>query len=208
MGQVLHESRGDRGAIEEERMKRVLLLGGLLAAVWISIGAGPAWAQGEATGEPAIGPNVRVTLTIVDSEPGSRPAESTYEYVARGDGASRATLIMGWRVPIPRTRAMEDEEDVPLTEYVYQNIGFTAQLFVTVLEDDRILVRGQIEASGARKGPEEMREAAEEDHLPIIGTFQQDLNVTLKAGRPLRLSEVPDPEGGRVYLEIKAEPID
>ena len=46
------------------------------------------------------------------------------------------------------------------------------------------------------------------DDLPIIGTFQQELNVTLKEGKPLRLAEVPDPEGGRVHLEIKAEVLD
>jgi len=187
-------------------MKRVLLSVCLLAASWMLVSTAPVWAQSDTEATSPIGPNVRLTLTMVDSDPGVRPEERTYEYVAR-DGGGKATLIMGWRVPIPTTRAADDAAGEPITEYVYQNIGFTAYLWVTILEDGRILVRGQIEASGARQGPVEMRDSAKDD-MPIIGTFQQELNVTLKEGKPLRLAEVPDPEGGRVHLEIKAEVLD
>ena len=187
-------------------MKRVLLFVCLLAASWVLVPVGSSWAQGDPEATSAIGPNVRLTITIVDSDPGVRPEQRSYEYVAR-DGGGKASLLMGWRVPIPTTRVADDDGGEPITEYVYQNIGFTANLWVTILEDDRILVQGDIETSGARQGPEEMRESAEDD-LPIIGTFQQELNVTLKEGKPLRLAEVPDPEGGRVHLEIKAEVLD
>ena len=187
-------------------MKRVLLLVCLLAALSWVFSSAPAWAQTDSDAAPAVGPNVRLTLTVVDSDPGVRPEQRSYEYVAR-DGGGKASLLMGWRVPIPTTRAADDGTGEPVTEYVYQNIGFTANLWVTILEDGRILVAGDIETSGTRQGPEEMREAAEDD-LPIIGTFQQELNVTLKEGKPLRLAEVPDPEGGRVHLEIKAEVLD
>ena len=119
----------------------------LVASCWVAA-ALPAWAQSGSDAASAIGPNVRLTLTIVDSDPGVLPAERSYEYVAR-DGGGQATLLMGWRVPIPTTRVGEDDAAEPITEYVYQNIGFTAQLWVTILEDERILVRGQIEASGA-----------------------------------------------------------
>jgi hypothetical protein len=44
--------------------------------------------------------------------------------------------------------------------------------------------------------------------MPLIGTFQQDLNVLLRAGKPLRIAEVPDPEGGTMYLELSAEVLD
>jgi|GEM_PF-3174778 len=186
-------------------MKRVLLMVCLLLLSSVVISSVPAWAQSpsEADFLANIGPNVRLTLTIVDSDPGVRPEERTYEYVGRDD--SRASLLMGWRVPIPTTRVGEDA--APITEFVYQNIGFTAKLVINVLDDGRILIRGQIETSGTRQDPEEMRDSAEDD-LPIIGTFQQDIEVTLKDGKPLRLAEVPDPEGGRVHLEIKAEVLD
>lgn len=187
-------------------MKRVLLAVCLLAAASLVISSLPVWAQGDPGTASAIGPNVRLTLTIIDSDPGSRPVPRVYEYVAR-DGGGKATLIMGWRVPIPTSRAADDAEGDPTTEYVYQNIGFTAHLWVTILEDERILISGQIEASGARQAPEEMREAAKDD-LPIIGTFQQELSVTLKEGKSMSLAEVPDPEGGRVRIEIQADVLD
>jgi hypothetical protein len=187
-------------------MKRVLLTVCLLAASLLVISSLPVQAQGDSGTASAIGPNVRLTLTIIDSDPGSRPVPRAYEYVAR-DGGGKATLIMGWRVPIPTARNADAAEGEPTTEYVYQNIGFTAHLWVTILEDERILVRGQVEASGTRQAPEEMREAAKDD-LPIIGTFQQELSVTLKEGKALVLAEVPDPEGGRVQIEIKAEVLD
>jgi hypothetical protein len=187
-------------------MKRVLLAVCLLAVSSLVISSLPVQAQGDPGTASAIGPNVRLTLTIIDSDPGSRPVPRAYEYVAR-DGGGKATLIMGWRVPIPTARVADDAAGEPTTEYVYQNIGFTAHLWVTILEDERILVSGQIEASGARQAPEEMREAAKGD-LPIIGTFQQELSVTLKEGKALVLAEVPDPEGGRVQIEIKADILD
>ena len=187
-------------------MKRVLLSVCLLTVASLVVSGTPVSAQGNSETPVAIGPNVRLTLTIVDSDPGVRPEQRSYEYVAR-DGGGKASLLMGWRVPIPTTRVADDDGGEPITEYVYQNIGFTANLWVTILEDDRILVQGDIETSGARQGPEAMRDSAE-DNLPIIGTVQQELNVTLKEGKPLRLAEVPDPEGGRVHLEIKAEVLD
>ena len=187
-------------------MNRVLLTVCLLAASLLVISSLPVQAQGDPGTASAIGPNVRLTLTIIDSDPGSRPVTRAYEYVAR-DGGGKATLIMGWRVPIPTARFADDSEGEPTTEYVYQNVGFTANLWVTILEDGRILISGQIEASGARQAPKEMREAAKDD-LPIIGTFQQELSVTLKEGKALSLAEVPDPEGGRVQIEIKADILD
>lgn len=187
-------------------MKRVLLSVCLLTAASLMGSGRPVSAQGSSQTPAAIGPNVRLTLTIDDSDSGIRPEQRTYEYVAR-DGGGKASLLIGWRVPIPTTRAAVEDGGEPITEYVYQNIGFTANLWVNLLEDGRILVQGDIETSGARQGPEQMRDAAKED-LPIIGTFQQELNVTLEEGKPLVLAEVPDPEGGRVHLEIKADVLD
>jgi hypothetical protein len=188
-------------------MKRVPLMICLLAVSALVVSSVPVWAQAPSKADylANIGRNVRLTLTIVDSDPGVRPEERSYEYVGRDD--AEASLMMGWRVPIPTTRAGDGEDDAPTTEYVYQNIGFTAKLTINILDDGRILIRGDIETSGARHGPEEMRDAAKDD-LPVIGTFQQGIDVTLKEGKPLRLAEVPDPEGGRVHLEIKAEILD
>ena len=187
-------------------MKRVVYIVCFLAASWLLVPSGAAWAQGDTESDWTPGPNVQITLRTIDSEPGAGPDERVHTFVARDRGGV-ARMLMGWRVPIPTSRELDGDDSEPVTEYVYQNIGFTAELEVAILDDGRILVHGQIEASGVRTGPEAIRKVAGEK-LPVIGTFQQDLSVTLKEGKALRVAEVPDPEGGRVHLEIQADVLD
>jgi hypothetical protein len=40
--------------------------------------------------------------------------------------------------------------------------------------------------------------------MPVIGTFQQEIDVDLAAGKPLVVAEVPDPEGGVLRMELEA----
>jgi len=108
---------------------------------------------------------------------------------------------MGWRTPIPTARAASDTSgDAPVTTYVYQNVGMTAQLETRVLEPGAFLVEGTIELSGARALPG----VELPPDMPAIGTFQQELSVRLEDGKPLRVAEVPDPDGGTLYLELEA----
>jgi hypothetical protein len=147
-------------------------------------------------------PNVMIILTVgdTDAEPGQE--ERSYRMVALSGGRP-AGLLMGWRMPIPTTQsAAEDEAGEPVISYVYQNIGMSADIEARVLADGRILLHGMVEMSGPRGGPPTEIDA---DNPPIIGTFQQGLHVVLENGKPLRVAEVPDPEGGTLYLQVRAE---
>jgi Flp pilus assembly secretin CpaC len=172
------------------------LAGGVLSAT-ISDDAG-----GE-TQSTYVGPNIKITLTVGDVEAEEGPTVRHYALIAR-DGGSPASLLMGWRTPIPTSTA-SDDGSAPVTSYVYQNVGMTARIEARVLDDDRILVSGAIEISGARR---EAQLPGASKYAPTIGTFQQELNVLLRKGKPLRVAEVPDPEGGTMYLELEAEILD
>lgn len=169
-----------------------LICGALLVAP-----VGVAWAAEE---QAEAAPNIRITLTT--GKVGADSEQKTYNLVMRDDGPP-ARLLMGWRMPIPTTQsvgeAADGEQEV---SFVYQNVGMSAHLETRRLAADRILVRGMIEISGKRGGP-----AAGPDHgnPPVIGTFQQDLSVVVRDGEPLRVAEVPDPEGGTRFLDLQAE---
>jgi hypothetical protein len=170
----------------------VLLLGGVL----------PATAHPLDEGAPP-GPNIRVTLTIGDSESKSGFRERNYRTIARIH--QRTELMMGWRTPIPqKRREVTTDGDAPVIAYTYQNIGVTGQLELDMI-GDKILANLQVEVSGPKEGA---GEAARSDAPPIIGTFQQQLVVVLTDGKSLRIAEVPDHEGGSLYLEVTAEVLD
>jgi hypothetical protein len=155
----------------------------------------PALADDGPTDGGYIGPNVQITITVGDVEPGSHPVVHTYRLLAR-DGGDQAQMLMGWRTPIP-TGGTGGERS-----YVYQNVGMTAKLAARVLPSGRILVAGEFEISGVRQEMDGIEKPAD---MPIIGTFQQALSVLLNQGKALRVAEVPDPDGGTMYLELTAE---
>lgn len=153
---------------------------------------------------PAPSNNVAITITVGDTLPedGKGPDERSYRMVTLTDGRS-TSLLMGWRMPIPTTRKPDDDPDgEPIISYIYQNVGMTARLETQMLDDGRILVAGGIEVSGKRDATDAERNEA---GLPIIGTFQQDIYLVLRDGKKLRVAEVPDPEGGTIYIDMTVE---
>lgn len=150
-----------------------------------------------------VGPNIKITLTVGDVEADTGPTVRRYTLIAR-DGGSPASLLMGWRTPIPTTTS-SDDGTAPVTSYVYQNVGMTANIEARLMKDGRMLISGAVEISGARR---EAMTGGASLQAPTIGTFQQQLNVLLRAGKPLRVAEVPDPEGGTMYLQLEAEILD
>jgi len=150
-----------------------------------------------------VGPNIKITLTVGDVEADKGPTVRRYTLIAR-DGGSPASMLMGWRTPIPTTIS-SDDGSTPVTSYVYQNVGMTAKIEARIMGDGRILISGAVEISGARR--EDLSPGASVQ-APTIGTFQQELNVLLRNGKPLRVAEVPDPEGGTMYLQLEAEILD
>ena len=150
-----------------------------------------------------VGPNIKITLTVGDVETDQGPTVRHYVLITR-DGGSPARILMGWRTPIP-TETSSDDGSTPVTSYVYQNIGMTAKIEARVVGDGRILIAGAVEISGARR---EGQGADVPARAPTIGTFQQELNVLLRDGKPMRVAEMPDPEGGTMFLELEAEVLD
>jgi hypothetical protein len=184
-------------------MKRLRMLTVLLLATLIVLPWHGALAQEEQPDSAELtGGNVAITIKVGDTEPDGGPSERTYRMVALSGGPT-ASLLMGWRMPIPTSQAAADSDSVtPVVSYVYQNVGMSADIETKVLSDGRLMLRGMIEVSGARAPTESRPELSE---LPVIGTFQQGLYVVLEDGKWMRIAEVPDPDGGTLYLEIRAE---
>lgn len=177
-------------------MKRFVLPVLALAATLIASAAVLEAEEPDATEAP--GANVRITITVGDVEHGSRPTVRTYRLVT-SDGGEPAHLLIGWRTPIPTHR------DGGEMHYVYQNVGMTAHMDAEILAPESIRLSGELEISGARSGMEGIELPT---GMPLIGTFQQAVVVLLREGQALRVAEVPDPEGGTMYVELAAEILD
>jgi Flp pilus assembly secretin CpaC len=116
-----------------------------------------------------------------------------------------AKLLMGWRTPIPsETEIDTGGSGKPVTTYVYQNVGMTAHIRAVVLEGGRVHLKGEVDISG---GEAARNQDTPTGRPPVIGTFQQSLEIVLTEGKPLRVAEVPDPDGGTHFLEITVEVI-
>ena len=71
------------------------------------------------------------------------------------------------------------------------------------LKDSKVRLRWTaVGATGKRDEPESERNEA---GLPIIGTFQQGLYLVMRDGKKLRVAEVPDPEGGNIYIDMQVD---
>lgn len=184
-------------------MRRSCILTAWICGALLLLHAGAATVA-EAQEPPASpdGPNIKITMTSGKVEEGSDPTEKSYRLIARADGPP-ARLLMGWRMPIPTTQSLgaPDSNDQEIS-FVYQNVGMSAHFETRLLAADRILVRGVVEISGKRGGLETEPDPSDP---PVIGTFQQELSVVLRDGEPLRVAEVPDPEGGTLFLDLLVE---
>ena len=185
-------------------MKRLSWFVGLLFVAVLLVPAVHTKAQQDPQAtSPGLGPNVMITMTVGNvDEPGAKVR--TYRFLGR-DGTA-AAMLMGWRMPIPTSHSRSGDDDTaPVTSYVYQNVGVTAELEIDVLSDGRVLLAGEIEISGTREGtPPEQGATAP----PMIGTFQQALNVILREEQPIRVAQVPDPEGKTLYLQVEVDVLD
>ena len=181
----------------------LLFVIGLVAFFWLQ--PHPAAAQEEPTPPaPSVASNVGITITITDTEgdDDAGPETRSYHMITQANGPP-TSLLMGWRMPIPTSRQPNDDPDAEsVISYVYQNVGMSARLHSVQLDGRQVLIKGMIEVSGKRNEPQ--TEQNELD-LPIIGTFQQDLYVVLQDGKTLRAAEVPDPDGGTISIEIRAD---
>ena len=149
---------------------------------------------------PVDRPNVSITLIVGRAGGPAGSTEKTYRVLGQEGATTR--MLIGWRTPIP-TRSSEDKGgEAAATNFVYQNVGVTADLEVEALGGARLLVAGQIEISGAREGP---TVASTAGRPPLIGTFQQVLHVAVTNGEKLRVAEGPDPDGGTMFLDLRVD---
>lgn len=182
-------------------MMRMRWSRGTAAALACLAFALPAPAAQSAPDPGSSGANVMITLTISKSGVPNAPAPRVYRMIGQ-DGAV-ARMLMGWRTPIPTVSAAKEEPGKPaVTSFIYQNVGVDAELRIRVEGGGRIHLQGEIEISGTREGP---ALDAGTQKAPVIGTFQQHVEVTAQEGKKLRIAEATDPEGGILSLEIEAD---
>jgi hypothetical protein len=177
------------------KTRSVSLVAALLVALFLTATA--AGAQSDANY------NVRLTFTagVLD---GTKKAEKVpaknLSLVVTSDGPP-ATLLTGSRVPIPTTEIEATEQGVvPVTSYVYQNIGFSAEVEARILPNGWIDVRASVEDSWIEPG-------TEDDH-PVVQTRHQRIAVVLQDGSALEIARSTD-ENDRVrWVDVKAEILD
>jgi hypothetical protein len=174
----------------------------LAALLVLSVVAVASTASGAEPASP--GPASNVTISLIVGRQGGSPGSKERTYKLLAEEGSDANLLMGWRTPIP-TRSSEDKAGAaPTMSYVYQNVGVTANLKVQPVAPDRYVVRGGVEVSGAREGEPD----ATAGKPPLIGTFNQALQVVVQRGRRVRVAEVPEPEGGTLFLDLLVDRAD
>jgi len=146
--------------------------------------------------------NILVTIRLGEMDGAARVPVKTYQLVAQ-TGGHPVELMSGSRVPIPvtkfQTSTPPDGEIIPITSYVYQNVGFTVEIEVRLTEAGKIELHAEIEDSrvaswGAAPGEQ-----------PVISAGQQNIHALLTAGEPLQILRVDDSETGSSYLEIEAD---
>lgn len=164
-------------------LARMLLVGFvLLSLVPISL------AQSSTPSKEMATENVLVTVRIGTMEGEKRiPIKSFQLIVAAGTPGSK--LLSGQRVPIPM-----GGNDGAIT---YQNIGFTANIVVWIVDEETIRVMADIEDSRLIPG--------HDGAAPVIETRQLTVNTTLKPGTSLDLvrAEATDGETGYVEMEVR-----
>ena len=160
------------------------------------LGVGPLFAA-EAAG-PKGDHNLQVTLVIGKTGGPTGNSERLHRVLTRA--GSPARFLLGWRTPIPTAASESGAGEEPSMNFVYQNIGVSASLETQMLSDGTLHLAGEVEVSGQRESKAPEGGAAKP---PLIGTFQQSLDVLIRPNKRLRVAEGPDPEGGTVYLEVE-----
>jgi hypothetical protein len=151
----------------------------------------------ESTDESIPLRNVRITIRYDTTDNEGKHVVTMRQVVAQE--RSRARLLIGSRVPIATAKTADGGEQVsPVATYAYQNVGFSAELRAFALADGRISLEAQIESS--RVSTESV-----DSEKPVILTYQQNVQVVLTDGEPLRVTKVDDPERIDGFFELTAE---
>ena len=172
----------------------------ILTAAFLTLVAIPLVAQADGSRRPGGDePNIHFSLVISDIDGSGNAQEQRIESLAASGRAAR--LHTGWKVAIPVGRP-DPQSAAPAVSYQYQDVGMSATLEGTALEDGRIRVSGRLEVSAldaARPAA-----SAATAGLPQIVLYSHEFEAMLHAGAPTILAEAPKPGGGEVKLVLTA----
>ncbi len=143
--------------------------------------------------------NVLLKFHIGRLEAGKRVPVRSYDLLVANDG-STARLLSGARVPIPTASSEDDtpgatEDRKKLTKFVYQNVGFSVEAHVLVVDKAKIRLSAAIEDSRVRSG--------DAGAPPIVETRQLSVEALLTEGVPVEVVRVEGEESGYVEIEAK-----
>ena len=146
-------------------------------------------AAAEEPGPPP--PNVRVTIRLGRLEQGKPRLLKTYNLVV-GDTRS-AKLLSGARVPLP----VGGDPAEKGAAFVYQNIGFSADVTVYLVGGGKIRIHAELEDSRLAE--------TVAGRPPVVETRQLSFNSVVADGQPVEVTRVEgeaDPSG---FVEVEAK---
>jgi len=166
-----------------------VLLAFLLAAP-VKAQADPSQTPSAAAGKT----NVLITFRMGTLDGGEKTVVKSYSLIV-AEGSLGSKLLSGQRVPFPATAAGSEEGEVGRA-FVYQNIGFSTELRVWVLDKKRIKIAASIEDSRIHPG--------EDGGPPSVETRQLEINAILIDGVPLELARAEGLTDNAGFVEVEA----
>ena len=170
------------------RIFRFVLTGGvlLLAAAVVA----PAIAQSGADASNLDSKtNVLLTFRMGTLEHGQQNIKKSYQLVV-AEGTLGSKLLSGERIPFPASSADGDQT------FVYQNIGFSTEVWVRLIDKKTIRLEANIEDSRVVPG--------EGGAPPSVETRQLTVNVILAEGVPLEVCRAEGITDDKGFVEIVA----
>lgn len=151
---------------------------------------------------PPEGENIELKISVAAEREGKTEKVRSFSLVCRA--GERTKFVVGNRVPIASTNfhAATEKGYSPVTSYVYQDVGFAAEVKCDRLKNGRIALAGNCEDSSL-PGPDPNSPAQ-----PPVTTFRQELNVVLVPGKPLLVARSSELRGVTTSLTIEAKPLD
>jgi len=136
--------------------------------------------------------NVRLTFRMGPIEGGQRTVAKSYSLIVAA-GTTGSKLLSGERIPFPAQTADGDGTQT----FVYQNIGFSIDVRVWLVDTNRIEIVADIEDSRIRPGVD--------GEPPTVETRQLAVNAILTGGVPLELTHVEGVTDKAGFVEVEAQ---
>ncbi len=165
-----------------------------LLALFLTLACAPLAATERPPRSGDDGVNIRVTLTVVESD---GEAQSIRALLLEDQ---RTRLNSGWRVPTAVALEVEGGEQ-RASAIQYQDVGLETTLRGRVVAQQRIRIDGELELSALVASDSERPLGSS---APKVSTFRQIFDVILEEGTGTTVAEVPGPDGGSVTLTITA----